>query len=184
MCSFLFVKFYKEITLATNFVYIYYKNLQFRYIVAFPVRWKQKMSRISSAKNHATNHDSVSSTALNTKYSKEREKDIRVSNVLVPCQNWKTQRSVWNNNELRRIKTASRVVTKEEIERRTEKFEADRDRQEWCSEQRKRFLRGIDEARELKFTKNRDECNDTKRVLDEAFFTTHEEVSVSDLQVI
>lgn len=142
-----------------------------------------KMSRISSAKNYATFRVSGSSAALNTKYLIDREKDKSVGNIFVPNQNWKVYRSVWNNTELRRIKTASRVVTNEESGSYAENFEADRKRLEWESEQRKQFLHEIDKARDAKWTRQPDEDKDAEKILDRVFMAKHEDVSISYLCV-
>lgn len=136
------------------------------------------MSRISSAKNYVTFHVSESSPELNTKCSIGRESEKGGRDILLPGQNWKIYRSVWHNSELRRIKTASRVITKEEIRRHTEKHEADRKRLELESEQRKQFLQKIDKTREAKLTKKQNENNDIKKISNPVFFAKHEDVSV------
>lgn len=130
------------------------------------------MSRVSSANNYAELRPSGTSAALNSKFSIGRETHKNV----VPSHNWKIYRSAWNTNELRRIKTASRVVTKEESIRNADKFEADRNRLEWESEQRKLFLREIDRARESKLTKKLDEQSDTDKALDRVFLAKYEDV--------
>lgn len=136
------------------------------------------MSRVSSANNYAASHPFGTSAALNTKCLIGRERHNNVHDVLVPNQNWKIYRSAWNTNELRRIKTASRVVTKEENLRHAVKFEADRKRLEWESEQRKVFLREIDRARESQLTKKLDEQNDTDKALDRVFLAKYEDVGI------
>lgn len=138
------------------------------------------MSRISSAKNYSEFHVSGSSATLNTKYSIEPERERSAHDIRVPSQNWKIYRSVWKNNELRRIKTASRIISKEERGRQAEKFEADRKRLEWESEQRKRFLQEIDKSRQAKLTKKPnilDTHDDTEKILDRVFLAKQEEVS-------
>lgn len=100
------------------------------------------MSRISSART--VDLQVTGSTAtLN-----EKPASAKPSKILVPCYNRNVYRSIWKPNELRRIKTASRIVTKEERERNADKIEAERTKLEWECEQRKRFLREIDEANE------------------------------------
>lgn len=135
------------------------------------------MSRISSAKYVATFHGPGSSTALNTKCVNCRESDEFANDIRVPSQNWKLYRSAWNKNDLRRIKTASQVVTKEVAGRHTQEFEADRMHLQWESEQRKRFLQEIDMVRGTKLAKPQDE--NTGKLLDKVLLAKHEDVSVS-----
>lgn len=142
---------------------------------------RTKMSRISSAKNYATFRVSGSSAALNTKYLSGSDKSVR--DIFVPNQNWKVYRSVWNNTELRRIKTASRVVIQEKGGRYAETFEADRKRLEWESEQRKQFLHEIDNARDAKLTKKVDMDKDAEKILNRVFLAKHEDVSTFYLYV-
>lgn len=135
------------------------------------------MSRISSAKNYPTFHVSGSSAALNASYLAGRERDKSDRDIFVPNQNWKVYRSVWNNTELRRIKTASRAEIQEEGGRYAKTFEADRKRLEWESEQRKQFLHEIDKARDAKSTRKPDDEKDVEKVLNRAFLAKHEDVS-------
>lgn len=137
------------------------------------------MSRAKSAKNYRTYSAPGSSAVLNTKSSIDREINGIVRDVLVPSQNWKICRSIWNTNELRRIKTASRVMTKEAAERHAEIIGANRNRLESESEQRKRFLQGIDETREQKWSKNPEKDINTEKILDRVFLTKQENVSYS-----
>lgn len=107
------------------------------------------MSRASSARSIEIQICGTASS-LHTKCSKRQES---VRDILVPCYNPKVYRTLWKPNELRRIKTASRIVSKEERERNAEKFEAERNRLEWECEQRKRFMREMDKAKEIAATK-------------------------------
>lgn len=140
------------------------------------------MSRISSAKYVATLHLPGSSAASNTKYINCQESDKGANVIRVPSQNWKVYRSVWNNNDLRRIKTASQVETKEEVGRNTQEYEADRKHLQWESEQRKRFLQEIDIVRRAKLAKSQDENSGAEKLLDKVFLAKHENVSVSQSQ--
>lgn len=79
---------------------------------------------------------------------------------------------------MNRVKTASRVVTKEERQRRVEKLEQDRQRLERESEQRKQLLQEIDKRRQPSSQKHAsldDEENDTVKVLDRAFLAKQEQ---------
>lgn len=103
--------------------------------------------------------------------------------MAMPSQNNKAYPRIWQSDDLRRVKTASRVVTKVEKQLQIERMEAEKQRLEWECERRKKLLRNIDLEREK--TKKRithsdedDECNPVK-VLDRALLAKQEQVGIS-----
>lgn len=110
-----------------------------------------------------------------------REESVR--DLIVPSYNPKVYPRIWRREELARVKSASRVITKEEQQRQTEQTEQDRDRLEMESEQRKKMLQDIDKRRQLsakKLITSDDEENGTTKVLDRAFVAKQEQVHFFD----
>lgn len=71
-----------------------------------------------------------------------------VRELLVPSDTINVYPSIWPTNELKRIKSAGRIVTKTERQRMCDELEAEKQRLEKESENRKMFLKGIDQKRE------------------------------------
>lgn len=113
------------------------------------------MPRVSTAKNYPKISVSGSSAKLNAKRPNS-QKPESVRDILVPCYNPGNCTTLWKKSDLRRVKTASRIVSKEERQRQIEKIEAERKQQEWESQSRKQFLQEIDKARDERMGKNQD----------------------------
>lgn len=140
------------------------------------------MSRIASARRHPNLLLSGSSATINSKRPTSHKPGSN-RDIFVPCHNLKVYPAVLKRNDLRRVKTASRIVTKEERQRNYEKFEADQRQLEVECENRKRFLKEIDKIRNEKFGTNHDPFADEKaemeaKLLDRAFLAKHEQVDL------
>lgn len=113
--------------------------------------------------------------------SSTARKEESVRDLIIPIHNPKIYPVIWRKDDLRRVKTASVVVSKEQRQQQIEKFEADRKRLELESEKRKQFLKDIDKIREEKRVKRVKEINDSgedpKQILEKAFLARQEEVS-------
>lgn len=108
-----------------------------------------------------------------------KEETVRDLLVPMPSQNNKVYPRIWQSDDLRRVKTASRVVTKEEKQLQIERMEAEKQRLEWECERRKKLFRNIDLEREKTKKKithsDDDECSPVK-VLDRALLAKQEQV--------
>lgn len=113
--------------------------------------------------------------------SKRSARPESVRDILAPCPSPKAFPLIPRSAELRRIKTASRIVTKEERQRQADRIEADKCRLERESERRKAFLQSIDRVRDEKLGRNRDPFGEEKaeqesKLLDRAFLAKQEQV--------
>lgn len=110
-----------------------------------------------------------------------RDENVQDFSLMVPIHNTKVCPTIWKKDDLRRVKTASTVVTKAMRLRHIEKIESDRKRLEQESEKRKQFLQDIDKIREekraLKLKEINESGEDPKKILEKAFLARQEEVS-------
>lgn len=136
----------------------------------------------TSIQTHRSKQNRNSAKEKNETLQSNREESVR--DLIVPSYNPKIYPRIWCREDLARIKSASRVVTKEERQRKFEQFEEDRERLEMESEQRKKLLQDIDKRRQLSAKKvitSDDEENSATKVLDRAFVAKQEQVYSFDL---
>lgn len=134
------------------------------------------MSRIASSDRYRT-HSSRSNHSARP--NSKRPESVR--DILVPCSNLKPYHTILKPPELRRVKTASRIITKEERQRQADRIEAEKCRLERECERRKEFLQNIDRVRDEKLGRNRDPFGEEKaeqesKLLDRAFLAKQEQV--------
>lgn len=102
-----------------------------------------------------------------------------VRDLLVPSHNINVYPTIWQSNEMNRIKTAGRIVTRAERQQRLEQNESEKKRLEEESEKRKKILKEIDLAKVVKkktsFEKSDREDIDNL-ILDRAFIAKQEQV--------
>lgn len=70
-----------------------------------------------------------------------------IRELLVPSHNVNVYPTIWQNDELRRINAAGKIVTKEDRLQRINDLEAEKRLQELQSEHRKHLLKNIDKNR-------------------------------------
>lgn len=103
--------------------------------------------------------------------------------LVVASHNAKVFPRIWRHEVLDRVKTASRVVTKEERQRQAEQMEEEHRRLEQECEQRKQLLKDIDKKRQSARKKQPKQSDDEEeecvaKVLDRAYLAKQEEVSL------
>lgn len=110
----------------------------------------------------------------------DRRRQECIKDILVPTYNPRVYPRIWRREEIDRIKSASRVVTKQERQQQIEQNELNRERLERESEQRKKMLQAIDKQRQAiapatpKLPHSDDEEEDPVQVLDRAYLAQQE----------
>lgn len=105
-----------------------------------------------------------------------------VRDLLVPDNSANVYPSIWQTNELRRIKTAGRIVTKAERQARLEWNESEKRRLADECERRKQALKELDRAKAAKKMEKKimigqsDDEEGSAKILDRAFVAKQEEV--------
>lgn len=135
------------------------------------------MSRIASSDRYRAHSSRTNHSARSNSNRPESVRDL-----LVPCHNLKVHPIVLKPPELRRVKTASRIITKQERQRQAELFEAVQCRMERECERRKEFLQNIDRMRDAKLGRNLDPFGHKEKaereaiLLDRVFLAKQEQV--------
>lgn len=134
---------------------------------------------------------SVNGVKINATDSEHSDRD----RVIVTSHNAKLCPKIWRREALDRVKTASRVVTKEELQQQAEKFEAERRRLELECEQRKQLLKDIDKKKQSIAKRQQENGSGSKgsddengesatKAIDRAFLAKQEEVEVQPKKVL
>lgn len=134
------------------------------------------MSRIASSDRYRAHSSRTNHSA---RPNSQRPESVR--DILVPCLNLKAYPVILKTTELRRVKTASRIITKQERLRQAERLDAEQCRLEEECERRKEFLQNIDRVRDEKLGRNRDPFGEEKaeqelKLLNRAFLAKQEQV--------
>lgn len=109
-----------------------------------------------------------------------------VRDLLVPQHSANVYPSIWQTNEMRRIKTAGRIVTKAERQARLEWNESEKRRLADECERRKQALKKIDKAKATEKVEKKlmvgqsDDEDGAAKILDRAFVAKQEEVKMRE----
>lgn len=113
-----------------------------------------------------------------------------VRDLLVPSENANVYPTIWPKNELRRIKTAGRIVTKAERQAQLERNEYEKKRSADECDRRKSVLKEIDRVNMAKKSDEKiivgqsDDEDGPAQILDRAFVAKQEEVLVLLVYII